>query len=148
MKKLLAITLGRRHRRRHICNRLRQAPKEVRPEDAITQPLTAAAPDCGSPNFSSTDPWILAEKSTQLITFILRPARLTGRNRTGRFLLRAKDLAPGTGRSFVFTCRMTLGPTPEGAWRPSARLPGEILPVHTLHNPKKPLPTWCRPGPI
>jgi beta-xylosidase len=143
MKKLFAITLVAAIAAGTFATVAAQTPKEVRPEDAITQPLTPRS-GLRLTEFFIHDPWILAEKSTQTYyLYTSAPARLTGRNRTGTFAYKSKDLATWEGPFVVFTCPDDSWANPqEGAWAPEVHAyQGKYYLFTTLHNPKKPLPT-------
>ena len=120
-----------------------QAPPEARPEEAITQPLT---PRTGLrlPEFFVHDPWILAEPSTQ--TYYLYTSawtKQTGRNRTGTFAYKSKDLLTWEGPFLVFVCPDDSWAVPQvTAWAPEVHaFKGKYYLFTTLHNPQKPLPT-------
>jgi len=150
MKKLFAITLVAAIAAGTFATVAAQAPKEVRPEDAITQPLTPRA-GLRLTEFFIHDPWILAEKSTQTYyLYTSAPARLTGRNRTGTFAYKSKDLATWEGPFVVFTC-------PDDSWATRKRALGRPKCTPTKENTtcsprcitrRSRCRPWCRPGPI
>jgi len=122
---------------------LAQAPHSPRPEEAINYPL---APRAGLrlPEFFVHDPWILAEQSTH--TYYLYTSawtKQTGRDRTGTFAYKSKDLATWEGPFLVFVCPDDSWAIPQvTAWAPEVHAyNGKYYLFTTLHNPQKPLPT-------
>jgi beta-xylosidase len=120
----------------------------IRPEDAITQPLTPRAGQRLA-DFFVHDPWMLVEQSTQTY-YLYTSARTlqTGLNRAGTFVYKSRDLATWEGPFLVFACPDDSWAVPqEGAWAPEVHpYKGRYYLFTTLHNPTKPLPTQGVPA--
>jgi beta-xylosidase len=95
-------------------------------------------------DFYIHDPWILAEESTRTYyLYTSAPTRMTGKNRTGTFVYKSKDLATWAGPFLVFTVPDDSWAAPRvDAWAPEVHaFHGKYYLFTTLHNPEKALPT-------
>jgi beta-xylosidase len=107
---------------------------------------TPAQPRAGLrlPELPIHDPHILPESSTRTYyLYTSASTRATGRNRTGTFAYKSRDLATWEGPFLVFECPDDGWAVPQvNAWAPEVHAyRGRYYLLTTLHNPSKPLPS-------